>query len=449
MILISTILLISIHIPALAFVSRCATPHSIDRYRQKPTISLQKTHRLSYHNNDGRTALTMERGEEKGDGTDDEICTGCVVETTTANATSKRSRRSFVMESSFLSTVLLATAAVEPSRAGEVGAMITKTVTTSDLGVSVRRSVVKGAQVIDSLDGKWEKFSDENNLGKERSKRASRPKPKEIPDPLPLDTTIARAVLTASDDAFLSMVPPGTDLNAQIAKVDGLVRTTFERGGGFTSLPPTLGALGGGVMMDGKEFNYYCYVHYRAFCTILVETKLPFNRKKFERELGERLLPIFLPPQQQQNAPPTTNTDSKTTSPKKEETLLLQLQDGLTLTDKILNGLRSYGFASLAERTELDPERIADWTKDGSELQFDVPIEGDITLNAQILLQEQGYRIYPSFGRVAIAAVLQGSLVGLGQVVSSEEYYMDTNWNSDPDLFEVRQVLVNVVIDSD
>ena len=163
----------------------------------------------------------------------------------------------------------------------------------------------------------------------------------------------------------------------------------------------------------------------------------------------ERLLPIFLPPQQQQNAPPTTNTDSKTTSPKKEETLLLQLQDGLTLTDKILNGLRSYGFASLAERTELDPERIADWTKDGSELQFDVPIEGDITLNAQILLQEQGYRIYPSFGRVAIAAVLQGSLVGLGQVVSSEEYYMDTNWNSDPDLFEVRQVLVNVVIDSD
>ena len=162
MILISTILLISIHIPALAFVSRCATPHSIDRYRQKPTISLQKTHRLSYHTNDGRTALTMERGEEKGDGTDDEICTGCVVETTTANATSKRSRRSFVMESSFLSTVLLATAAVEPSRAGEVGAMITKTVTTSDLGVSVRRSVVKGAQVIDSLDGKWEKFSGES-----------------------------------------------------------------------------------------------------------------------------------------------------------------------------------------------------------------------------------------------------------------------------------------------
>lgn len=47
----------------------------------------------------------------------------------------------------------------QAASAGEVGARITRAVTQSDLGVSVRRSVVKGAQVIDSLDGKWEQFS--------------------------------------------------------------------------------------------------------------------------------------------------------------------------------------------------------------------------------------------------------------------------------------------------
>ena len=33
------------------------------------------------------------------------------------------------------------------------------------------------------------------------------------------------------------------------------------------------------------------------------------------------------------------------------------------------------------------------------------------------------------------------------QTVSIEEYYMDTNYNSDPDLFDAKQVLLNVVIE--
>eukprot|EP00978_Attheya_sp_CCMP212_P043184 scaffold277581_cov28-Attheya_sp.AAC.1 len=53
------------------------------------------------------------------------------------------------------------------SSAGEVGARLNAAVTQSDLGVSVRRSVVRGAQVMDKLDGQWEKFSDEFGLGAE------------------------------------------------------------------------------------------------------------------------------------------------------------------------------------------------------------------------------------------------------------------------------------------
>jgi len=336
---------------------------------------------------------------------------------------------------------------VKPSHAGEVGTAINKAVTKSDLGVSVRRSVVKGAQVIDTLDGKWEKFSDENNLGKERSKRDARPKPKIIPDPLPLDSTIARAVLKASDETFLSMVPPETDLKGQITKVDGLVRKTFEKGGGegFTLLASSIedGDIGGGSM-DAKQFNYDCYVHYKAFCMILVEKKLPFNRKKFESELGDRLLPIFLP---KKGALPTTS-NANSLNQKKEESLSNAIKNALSLTDNLCTVLKSSGFVSLAERSELETENIADWTRDLSDLQFNVPLDMDVTLNAQILLQEQGYRIYPDFGRFVIAAALQRSLVGLKQVVTSEEYYMDTNYNSDPNLFEVKQVLVSIVIDS-
>jgi len=245
------------------------------------------------------------------------------------------------------------------------------------------------------------------------------------------------------------MVPPGTDLKGQITKVDGLVRKTFEKGGGegFTLVASSIedGDIGGGGgSMDAKQFNYDCYVHYKAFCMILVENKLPFNRKRFESELGERLLPIFLP---QKGALPTT-PNSNYLNQKKEETLYNAIQNALSLTDNLCTVLKSSGFVSLAERSELETEDIADWTKDLSNLQFNVPLDRDVTLNAQILLQEQGYRIYPDFGKFVIAAALQRSLIGLKQVVTSEEYYMDTNWNSDPSLFEVRQVLVSIIIDS-
>ena len=82
--------------------------------------------------------------------------------------------------------------------AGEVGARITKAVTTSDLGISVRTSVVKGAQMMDKVDGQWERFSDKYGLGAERSKQGKRPTPKVIPELLPLDTASAIKLLEIS-----------------------------------------------------------------------------------------------------------------------------------------------------------------------------------------------------------------------------------------------------------
>ena len=57
--------------------------------------------------------------------------------------------------------ILIGVSGPSVANAGEVGARITKAVTTSDLGISVRTSVVKGAQLADKIDGQWEKRSEE------------------------------------------------------------------------------------------------------------------------------------------------------------------------------------------------------------------------------------------------------------------------------------------------
>merc|ERR1711957_1138910 len=126
------------------------------------------------------------------------------------------------------------------------------------------------------------------------------------------------------------------------------------------------------------------------------------------------------------------------------------LENGITvaldLTDEVLKNLVSNGLVALAGRSEIDNERISDWTDDLADIELSIPLDGDITLSSQVLLQEQGFRVYPDFGRFAITSAIQKSMASTNQNVSSDEYYMDTNYNSNPDLFEVKQVLLNIVI---
>jgi hypothetical protein len=103
-----------------------------------------------------------------------------------------------VLQSSITSLISLSQFP-QVSHAGEVGARITKAVTTSDLGIAVRESVVRGAQTMDKLDSKWEAFSDKFGLGAARKQQPDKPAPKVIPDPLPLDAALAKRILETSD----------------------------------------------------------------------------------------------------------------------------------------------------------------------------------------------------------------------------------------------------------
>jgi hypothetical protein len=97
-------------------------------------------------------------------------------------------------------------------------------------------------------------------------------------------------------------------------------------------------------------------------------------------------------------------------------------------------------------------EDLMDWSLGLTDyLQWSVALNGDISLGSQLLLQEQGFRLYPSFGRCAITSLLKQSFSSPGGnnlMVDVTDYYMDTNYNSDPSKFEVKQVLLNIVLDT-
>jgi hypothetical protein len=60
---------------------------------------------------------------------------------------------------------------------------------------------------------------------------------------------------------------------------------------------------------------------------------------------------------------------------------------------------------------------------------------------SQILLQERGFRLHPCYARLAIQHLL---LSTTGCEVVTEDHYMDTEYCSDLDKFEVKQVVINI-----
>lgn len=313
--------------------------------------------------------------------------------------------------------------------AGEVGARITKAVTTSDFGISVRTSVVKGAQVMDSLDGQWEKFSDRFGLGSERSKQGERPKPKVIPDPLPLNTKFASEILSLSDRAFCSVSGiASSDLQSRIEKVANLVRVSFERSGisfGNDKL----------TFENADQFNFVVYAHFKAYSDLVIERNVEFRkfRSQFEGKLGNDLVTMVVPEDRLKKVLLGNDKGEN-------------LKQVLRIVDDLLSTWRQMGLVALADYPPVDEEKVVDWIDDVSDFEVSFALDGDITLDSQILLQEQGFRLYPNFCKYAIVYLMEQ--VSKDQKVSAMDYYFDTDYNSDPDRFEVKEVLLSVQLEN-
>ncbi|CAJ1936191.1 unnamed protein product [Cylindrotheca closterium] len=341
--------------------------------------------------------------------------------------TDEKNRRSFVK--AIVSAIVPQFLCVQRSEAGEVGARITNAVTTSDLGITFRRAVVRGAQTMDRVDGSWEKFSDRYNLGAARSKADSRPTPKVIPELQALDTMTAKRILYVCDQVFSSITGiASSTLADRIQRIANAIKISFQRSGVEIDANSPL------TLSNAAQYNFVMYAHFKAYSEFILEKNISFPafRQAFEGVLGQELLILFIPEYVSQI------NDEKLSS-----------KDKLKLATNALGAwckkFQEKGLLAAYEIGTIDDDDISDWIDGISDLQFNLALDGDATMNSQILLQEQGYRLYPNIARFAAAAIM--SQVDRRQKVSTMDYYFDTDYSSDPDKFEVKEVLVSVSID--
>jgi hypothetical protein len=201
-----------------------------------------------------------------------------------------------------------------------------------------------------------------------------------------------------------------------------------------------------------EEYNYEIYTHFKTYNDILIEQTLsfPLFMAQFERTMGTRLLQLMTPLQH----PPSSSDQIRD-----------QLESAFDMADMMGSFWLDNGFITSWERSLPSKEDVEDFIEPyvapsgdnfsvTSDLKFTLALMGDITLQTQLLLQELGYRLYPSFGRWALQQQLMAcfrrdnnnSDGKDGVTISIDDYYMDTAYNSNPDLFEVRQILLNVVL---
>ena len=320
------------------------------------------------------------------------------------------------------------------ARAGEVGARITAAVTKSDLGISVRRSVVKGAQIMDGIDGQWEQFSDRFGLGSNRARQSDKPLPKVIPPPQPLDGPLAAQLLDLSDQTFVALTKISfVELDKQIDSVMFTVAPSYERSGLDVS------AIDAKRPRNGEEFNFLAYAHFKAYTDLILERKIDFRKfqNDFEEQVGSQVQKLIL-----------TNDDSswsqffagKLSDPQVRRTRWTATEERLR---RFTDALVQRGLVAQVD-ISYDKDDLTDWLDDAMlDFQFNVALDGDITLSAQVLIQELGFRLYPNFCRYGIRNILQESI---GTAVEITDYYMDTDYNSDPNKFEVKEVLLSVVL---
>ena len=209
-----------------------------------------------------------------------------------------------------------------------------------------------------------------------------------------------------------------------------------------------------------EEFNFECYAHFRVYNEILIERGIAFGpfQRMLDAIIGTFVLQLALErenPELSSIAPPSSPSS---------DTLAKCLTNSLRVTDGIATLLQKKGFVSSWERSiplDDDVEDFVDLNSPVSaDLTYSLALNGDITLNSQLLLQELGYRLYPSIGRWMMREALSQCYAGATDgddsmsdgrriKVQIDDYYMDTSYNSNPDLFEVKQILLNIVIQRD
>ena len=105
-----------------------------------------------------------------------------------------------------------------------------------------------------------------------------------------------------------------------------------------------------------------------------------------------------------------------------------------------LEDLKSRGFLARATLSDVTEEALEDFA-DGLDTTITVAVDTDVFQSSTILLSEQGFRLFTPSLTSFLSQYIFSTLPKTTTDVT--EYFMDTSYSSDPEKFEVKQVLVN------
>jgi hypothetical protein len=217
-------------------------------------------------------------------------------------------------------------------------------ITESDLGQAVRRSVVRGAQFMDSLDSRWEKISDEMSLGEERSRRDKRPTTRVFAEQMPLDASLAKHLLEMSDRAVAKILSLDiADLTRRFESVSRAVQPIYERTG-----LDVAGLLETNTPTTVDEFDFLAYCHYKAYVDLFLQqhtVSFPVFQREMERNIGCMMLKEMLPSYQ----------------PLEYGTRCAQWKHSVESVERLNVILISRGLLRSSNRILVEPEAVADW----------------------------------------------------------------------------------------
>lgn len=284
-------------------------------------------------------------------------------------------------------------------------------ITQSQLGQSIRAAVVGGAQIADSLDLKWERFSDslrdESKCDPRTNRRmfdnGTRRDGTKIgnpvlgalctPEPLkPMDDTVVAVVTKLAEDAMLETISGGENSNSNAPaiyrsklkqeeqKVAEKVGPAFARAAASTS-SSTKPEQDQEQIQNQKrqEFNRDLYVRTRTYGEILTRIKSNSkvsNYQQFETSWGKKMLQEFAPNANRNDySSPFPKPDPTDEQPYDEASLL----DALGGISVVLNKLQAAGI-------------VGHWEISIPEDDFwnvvTIAVDDDVAIGGEILARE-------------------------------------------------------------
>jgi hypothetical protein len=333
-------------------------------------------------------------------------------------------------------------------------------VTQSDLGTSVRRTIVRGAQFADTLDLQWERFSDSLRDEKKCDPRTNRrmfdngvrrdgtrignPVLGALcrPDPIkPLNVQVATTVLDLAQQAVVEVTETSrTELQQRVEQVKMLVGPSFSRA--VLVVPSTTTSLSSSSSSSAlsssndddetkqqllrQDFNRDLYVQMRAYGELVANQRE--NAKQLDVVWGNKMLAKLAPNANRNDyTSPFPKPDPTDTQPYDEGALL----DALGTLSVALIQLQEAG---LIGHWEISIPEDDDWNV------VTIAVDDDISIGGQILSRERNQPLNGS----AVLALVKAAMEQKAKIPYKINAYFIDPTTTRQELYNPTQLLLSL-----